>query len=178
MRMTTLAGVALATVLLAGCGDDDPSADEAAPTTDPAVAVEADEEEPVDAGDLSGLTSDFPLEVGDCWGLEDEIELDPIPCDGPHIYEVAGIIYDWDYEQYEGGFEEGVAGDEAMADACAAEAAAYFGYDPIDQGIMVDHNEPKFWGHEDKVVCSAHSGPDVEFVEDEVVGSFEDRGWR
>lgn len=175
MRTTIITGIALTAVLLSGCGDEDPSTDEAAPATE--TSAEAGEEQP-SLDELTGLTSEFPLEVGDCWGLEDEIQLDPIPCDGPHIYEVAGIIYDWDYEQYQGGFEEGVAGDEAMTDACAAEAAAYFGYDPIDQGIMVDHNEPKFWGHEDKVVCSARSGPDVEFVEDEVVGSFADRGWR
>lgn len=143
---------------------------------EPEASSAASDAEEGGLDDILGGTN-LPLAVGDCFGLEDEIQLDPIPCSGPHIFEVVGIVLDWPYEDYEGSFEAGVAGDEAMRQACKSQATAYFGYDPVDAGIMVDHNQPQFWGHEDKVVCSAHSGPDVETVRDEVVGSFEDRGW-
>lgn len=146
--------------------DPEPGENGAAPGADEGASVD----------DVLGNT-ELPLAVGDCFGLEDEIQLDPIPCSGPHIYEVVGIVLDWPHEDYKGSFEARVAGDEAMMRACEAEATSYFGYDPVDVGIMVDHDRPQFWGHEDKVVCSAHSGPDVETVRDEVVGSFEDRGW-
>src|SRR5699024_4083726 len=110
--------------------------------------------------ELLGQT-EMPLEVGDCWGLEDEIQLDPIPCDGPHIYEVAAIIEGWPYEQREGGFEKGVEGYEAQRDACDAAVQGYFGGDFSEQGISIDHNRPQFMGHEDTIVCSAHGAADT-----------------
>lgn len=178
-RRRALAMLLLAPIALGACtapaDEEDPVEDAGTSAPEPADGVDEDEG---DTSGLDGLVGEISLSLGDCWGLEDEIELDPIPCDGPHVFEVVGIIEDWPYEQYEGGFEEGAAGEDAMMDACDVEAAAYFGYDPLDEGIMVDHDTPAFWGREDVVFCSAHSGPDVEYVRDEVVGSFADRGWR
>ncbi|SFF17595.1 hypothetical protein SAMN04488035_1810 [Flavimobilis marinus] len=198
MRLTKPAALLLTAALLAACGNDvgpDPTpapADAAATATTPddgATTDGSDDDagggaDDQDAGDdelsldeLLGQT-EMPLEVGDCWGLEDEIQLDPIPCEGPHIYEVAAVIEDWPYEQYEGGFEKGVEGDKAQHAACDAAAAAYFGPGYQDKGIVIDHNEPKFMGHEDKIVCSAHGDPATETYEEEVTGSYESRGHR
>lgn len=190
MRLTKPAALALTAVLLAACGssdDADPTpAPSSATTTTPDDATgdtgdatgdaDADDEE-LSLDDLLGQT-EITLAVGDCWGREDEIELDPIPCDGPHIYEVAAIIEDWPYEQYEGGFEKGVEGDEAQRDACNAAARTYFGGDFSEQGITVAHNQPQFMGHEDTIVCSAHGAPDTEIFREEVTGSYESRGLR
>lgn len=191
MRLTKPAALLLTACLLAACGSDDgpdptPAAAATTATTpdDGATSEGADDDADGDADDdelsldeLLGQT-EMPLEVGDCWGLEDEIQLDPIPCDGPHIYEVAAIIEDWPYEQYEGGFEKGVEGDEAQRDACDAAAQGYFGGDFSEQGISIDHNRPQFMGHEDTIVCSAHGAPDTDVFREEVTGSYESRGLR
>lgn len=193
MRLTKPAALLLTVALLAACGNDDSPDPTPAPADVAATAATPDDGATSDGADddadgdadgdelsldeLLGQT-EMPLEVGDCWGLEDEIQLDPIPCDGPHIYEVAAIIEDWPYEQYEGGFEKGIEGDEAQRDACDAAAQGYFGGDFTEQGISIDHNRPQFMGHEDTIVCSAHGAPDTDVFREEVTGSYESRGLR
>lgn len=168
MRKRVITSLLMVPLAVAGCSTPE-SDDDTAPDETTAAAGSEGETSPVEDG-LDLLTDEPDLAIGDCWGLEDEIMLDPVPCDGPHIYEVVGIVEDWE-------FELSIEADQAMMDACDAEAAAYFGYDPVDEGIMVAPGEPKFAG-QDLLYCSAHSGPDVEFVGDEVTGSFADRGWR
>ncbi len=193
MRLTKPAALVLTAALLAACGGGDDPDPTAPPTASATGTSSAPSDDGTDDGtDDDGAASDddeltldellgqteITLAVGDCWGRTDEIELDPIPCDGPHVYEVAAIIEDWPYEQYEGGFEKGVEGDEAQRDACDAAAQGYFGGDFSEQGITIDHNRPQFMGHEDTIVCSAHGAPDTEVFREEVTGSYESRGLR
>jgi hypothetical protein len=175
--MPLASGAAVLALLLAACGNDAEPDGAASADADDTTATEDVDEAP-GADVVDGLDFDFPIAVGHCWGRDAEVELDPFPCSEPHVYEVVGIIEDWDRDQYSGSFDAMVEGDEAMMDACEAAGIAYFGYDPLDEGIIVDHDQPQYWGHEDKLVCSAHSGPGTEYVRDEVVGSYADRGLR
>jgi hypothetical protein len=196
MRLATPAVVLVSALLLAGCGDDGPAdggttgsdreTSTATPTSTPTEDATEDatdddpsEDDSDDEPSLEDLLGDteVTLDVGDCWGLEDEVQLDPIPCDGPHIYEVVAIIEEWDHEPYEGGFDARAAGEDALRDACDAASAGYFG-GVVPEGVTIAYDEPEFMGRRDIVVCSAHGDMDTEVFREEVTSSYEDRGMR
>jgi hypothetical protein len=170
---TLIVGLAV----LSGCSDNEAERDDGSQES-PTSAVDPGASSGEVGGEVGLPVSEVTLDVGDCWGRDDEIVLDPIPCSGPHIFEVVGMVTDWDHEQYAGGFEQGVAEDEAMRDLCDGFAADYFRRDPLDDGIATDHGEPKYYGQPEVVVCSAHSGPGVDPFRSEIEGSFADRGLR
>ncbi|NDL60662.1 septum formation family protein [Phytoactinopolyspora mesophila] len=141
----------------------------------------------LDEADLDELFSDFggaadPLRTGQCWGLKESVEQDPIPCDQPHVYEVVGVFDDFDHDKSEGPltFEELQEETAAKRELCEGAFAEYFGfsYEEQDTPTIVVDPMPTYLGQPELVVCSAHSGPGVETYMDEVVGSFADRGIR
>lgn len=168
--------------------DDDPDLDAVNAELEQAQAeldelMEEYHEEFGDSSELPGGFGSVPLQVGDCWGIESDIDFDPRPCSQAHIYEVNAVIDDFDPADYAepgyedlGGFEQGQAEYEARISACEAAFAGYFGY-PHDTDHGIAYEPTPEHGIPDLVVCSAHSSPDVEFYRDEVEGSLEDRGF-
>lgn len=123
------------------------------------------------------------LQVGDCWGKQDDIDLEGHSCAEPHVYEVVGVVDDFDPAAFEGDglswLDAEIAKDEARTAICESAFEQYFGMplhsDPV-AGIAVDAT-PDYPMMPNLVVCSAHSGPDIEYYRGEVAGSYADRGF-
>lgn len=172
------AGILAAALSLAGCsGSSDSDEDFAAPPTAEETGTDPSEYDQELEDDESSLGSvgGGHLQVGECWGLEDDVtSMSAIPCDGPHIYEVFASLDDFDYEQC----NDIIAETEAREEYCEDAFSAYFDfpYEGQDTPIINSDAQPVY-GDKNVLVCSAHSGPGAGSKQD-VTGSFEDRGIR
>lgn len=172
------AGILAAALALAGCsGSSDSDEHFAAPPTAEEAgtdALEHDQELEYDENPF-GAFGGGHLQVGECWGLEDDVtSVSAIPCDGPHIYEVFASLDDFDYEQY----DDIIAETKAREEYCEDAFSAYFGfpYEGQDTPIINSDAQPVY-GDKNVLVCSAQGGPGAGSKRD-VIGSFEDRGIR
>lgn len=179
-RSLPIAGIFLATLLLAACDASDSSPTPAptpvlTPTQSVVASAAASASASADAGE-GQETSVFDLENGDCFDASgDEVDtVTVVDCALPHTYEAFAIF------DHEAGTDAPYPGDEALLEYADSACQPYF-----EEYVGIAYADSQYWitsvtpsrqtweeGDDREIVCALKLGEDAE----ETTGSAEGTG--